>query len=176
LAAIFGSKSSDGGALILTLQEKDELIEQYPQSTQYIKRYVGADDSINGVQRFCLCIEDSDYVKADNIPPLHKRFEQCRKMREESTKASTKEMASYPYKFTEIRYEDTECLVVPRVSSERREYIPMSYMSRGTVVDGSSQTIYNVTPLTFGIINSKLLSGEDLGRTLRPGQDAARPP
>ena len=153
---IFGSKSSDGGALILTLQEKEKLIEQYPESAHFIKRYVGADDSINGFQRFCLWVEDEEYSEADRIPPLHKRFEQCRKMREDSTKVSTKEMASYPYKFTEIRYEDTECLVVPRVSSERRKYIPMSYMPNGTVVDGSSQTIYNVTLFTFGIVNSMM--------------------
>ncbi len=153
---LFGSKSSDGGALILTPQEKEGLIEQYPESLQYIKRYVGADDSINGFQRFCLWIEDDDFAEADRIPPLHKRFEQCRKMREESTKGSTQEMAIFPYKFTEIRYEDTECLVVPRVSSEKRKYIPMSYMPNGTVVDGSSQTIYNVTPYTFGIINSMM--------------------
>ena len=153
---IFGSKSSDGGALILTPHEKDELVGQYPECARYIKRYVGADDSINGFQRFCLWVEDAEYAEADSIPPLHRRFEQCRKMREESTKASTQEMASYPYKFTEIRYEDTDCLVVPRVSSERRQYIPMSYMPKGTVVDGSSQTIYNVTPYTFGIINSMM--------------------
>ena len=151
---IFGSKSSDGGSLIMTPEEKDELIYVYPTSLKFIKRYVGADDSINGFQRYCIWVEDEEYDEAAKIEPLRKRFEQCRKMREESTKASTKGMAKYPYKFTEIRYEDSPCLVVPRVSSERREYIPMSYMDKGTVVDGSSQTIYNITPFTFGVINN----------------------
>ena len=138
----------------MTPEEKDELIYVYPTSLKFIKRYVGADDSINGFQRYCIWVEDEEYDEAAKIEPLRKRFEQCRKMREESTKASTKGMAKYPYKFTEIRYEDSPCLVVPRVSSERREYIPMSYMDKGTVVDGSSQTIYNITPFTFGVINN----------------------
>ena len=151
---IFGSKSSDGNNLILEKDEYDELIKSYPETRQYIKRYVGAEDSIKGFLRYCLWIDDASYQHANLIEPLRNRFEACRTMRLKSSKQSTKEMAEYPYKFTEIRYYESECLVVPRVSSERRQYIPMAFFPAGTVVDGSSQAIYNVELLTFGILTS----------------------
>lgn len=151
---IFGSKSSDGNNLILEKDEYDELIKSYPETRQYIKRYVGAEDSIKGFLRYCLWIDDASYQHANLIEPLKNRFEACRTVRLKSSKQSTKEMAEYPYKFTEIRYYESECLVVPRVSSERRQYIPMAFFPAGTVVDGSSQAIYNVELLTFGILTS----------------------
>lgn len=153
---IFGSKSSDGGFLILDVSEKDTLVSQYPEVTRYIKRYVGSDDSINGYTRYCIWVTDEEYPQADLIPCLHERFEGCRTMRAASKKETTAEQAATPYKFTEIRYYESDCLVIPRVSSERRVYIPMSFMPAGTVVDGSSQVIYNIESYTFGIINSAM--------------------
>lgn len=151
---IFGSKSSDGNNLIIENDEYDELITTYPESKEFIKRYVGAEDSIKGFHRYCLWITDESYSKAKLIEPLNLRFEKCKEMRLKSNKQSTKEMADYPYKFTEIRYYESECLVVPRVSSERRTYIPMAFFPAGTVVDGSSQAIYNIELYTFGILTS----------------------
>lgn len=153
---IFGSKSSDGGFLILTKEEKDSLISSFPEASKFIKRYVGSDDSINGFERFCIWVEDSQFSEANEIAPLNERFHGVKNMRLASSKTQTKDMAAFPYKFTEIRYEDTPCLVIPRVSSERRQYIPFSFFNRGTVVDGSSQVIYNATLLTFAIINSRM--------------------
>lgn len=155
-AMIFGSKSSDGGFLILSKEEKNMLTSSYPEASKFIKRYVGSDDSINGFERFCIWVEDEQYAEANMITPLNERFMGVTNMRLASSKKQTKEMAAFPYKFTEIRYEDTPCLVIPRVSSERRQYIPFSFFERGTVVDGSSQVIYNATPLTFAVINSKM--------------------
>lgn len=153
---IFGSKSSDGGFLILTKEEKDSLISSFPEASKFIKRYVGSDDSINGFERFCIWVEDSQFSEANEIAPLNERFHGVKNMRLASSKTQTKDMAAFPYKFTEIRYEDTPCLVIPCVSSERRQYIPFSFFNRGTVVDGSSQVIYNATLLTFAIINSRM--------------------
>lgn len=155
-AMIFGSKSSDGGFLILSKEEKNSLISSFPETLKYIKRYVGSDDSINGFERFCIWVEDSQFSEANEIPPLNEKFQGVKNMRLASSKKQTKDMAAFPYKFTEIRYEDTPCLVIPHVSSERREYIPFSFFDRGTVVDGSSQVIYNATLLTFAVINSKM--------------------
>lgn len=153
---IFGSKSSDGGFLILSKEEKEDLIASYPESAIYIKRYVGSDDSINGFERYCIWVEDFQFEEAEKILPLRQRFEGVKNMRLASSKNQTREFASFPYKFTEIRFEDTKCLVIPRVSSERRPYIPFSFYSEGTVVDGSSQVIYNASLQTFAIINSKM--------------------
>lgn len=155
-AMIFGSKASDGGFLILSKEEKEKLVTSYPESSKFIKVYVGSDDSINGFERFCIWVEDSQFSEANEIPPLNERFRGVKKMRLASSKKQTKDMAASPYKFTEIRFEDTPCLVIPRVSSERRPYIPFSFYNKGTVVDGSSQVIYNATLTTFAVINSKM--------------------
>lgn len=153
---IFGSKSSDGGFLILSKEEKETLVKDFPEVSHYIKRYVGSDDSINGFERYCIWVEDSEYADAVKISPLQERFDGVRNMRLKSTKQQTKDFAERPYKFTEIRYENTKCLVIPRVSSERRPYIPFSFFSEGTVVDGSSQVIYDASLITFAIINSNM--------------------
>lgn len=153
---LFGSKSSDGGFLILGKEEKDKLIELNSAISKYIKRYVGADDSINGYERFCIWVQDDEFLEADAIPELHNRFERVRNMRLNSSKVQTREQASTPYKFAEIRYDNSDCLVIPGVSSERREYIPMEYVDKDTVISNSAFAIYGAGLWLFAILTSKM--------------------
>lgn len=153
---LFGSKSSDGGFLILEKEEKDKLLKLNSEISRFIKRYVGSDDSINGFERYCIWVNDDEFEIANQISHLRKRFEGVRQMRTKSNKAQTRIQADTPYKFTEIRYEDTDCLVIPRVSSERRQYIPISFFGKGTVVDGSSMVVYNANLITFALLTSKM--------------------
>ncbi|MDO5099798.1 MAG: class I SAM-dependent DNA methyltransferase [Corynebacterium sp.] len=153
---LFGSKPTDGGFLILTPREKDELITEFPFLKSLIKRFVGADDYINFKERYCLWIEDSDVEVIGNIPEIHKRLEAVRRMREDSKKVATQKIASVPHKFGEIRYKPTDAIIVPRVSSERREYVPMGYLGPDTVISDAAFAVYDAQPWLFALLTSKM--------------------
>lgn len=149
----YGSKPADGGFLILNLSEKESLSTE---DLLCIKNYVGSDDFINGINRFCLWIEDKDYPLALNSPFISKRIASVREMRLNSKKGATQKDAEFPYKFSEIRYKESECIIVPRHSSERREYIPIGYLPAGTVVADSAFAIYDAPLWLFAILTSKM--------------------
>ena len=151
-----GSLPADDNNLTLYDSEKDSIISEYPSATKYIKNFVGAQELINGERRYCIWINDADYDKAKTIPHFAKRFEQVRQMRLNSKKEVTRRLASVPYKFAEDRYRSDEALVIPVVSSERREYIPIGFVPEGTVVYYSAFAIYNATSIDFGIVTSRI--------------------
>lgn len=151
-----GNMPSDDGNLILDTFEKDELLAAYPESEKFIKIFASADDFLNGKTRYCLWIEPEDEMEAKSIPPIKLRTEKLRKFREESVAASTREYAQFDYRFRQICYKPTSGIVVPSVSSERREYIPMGYVDKNTIVSNATNIIYDADFLLFGFLNSKM--------------------
>ena len=152
----FGSMPNDGGMLLLNEQEKVNLISEDKRGTQLIHQILGSQEFIRGEKRFCLWITDDLLPLALSINSVRKRIENCQKKREESARNSTTLLASTPYKFGEIRYKDSECIIIPRVSSERREYIPIGYLPAGTVVSDSAFAIYDAPKWLFAILTSKM--------------------
>ena len=153
---IKGSLPADDNNLTLYDGEKESIISEYPLANKYIKNFVGAQELINGERRYCIWINDADSEEAIKIPPFIERFERVKKMRLGSKKEVTRRIASIPYKFAEDRYRNDEALVIPVVSSERREYIPMGFVPEGTVVYYSAFAIYNATAIDFGIVTSRI--------------------
>lgn len=149
----YGSKPADGGALILDKIEKEKL-DNF--ELQYVKKYVGSDDFINDIDRYCLWIDDKDYSEALKSNFISARIETVRCMRIKSKKQATRDDAKIPYKFSECRYKESECIIIPRHSSERRDYIPIGYLEAGTVVADSSFAIYGAPLWLFGILTSKM--------------------
>ena len=152
----FGSMPNDGGMLLLSEQEKANLIDEDERATQLIHQILGSQEFIRGEKRFCLWITDDLLPLALSINSVRKRIENCQKNREESSRNSTNLLASTPYKFGEIRYKDSECIIIPRHSSERREYIPIGYLPAGTVVADSALAVYNAPLWLFAILTSKM--------------------
>ena len=93
---------------------------------------------------------------AKSIDSVNKRICKCHEIRENSTRESTKILADSSYKFGEIRYKESECIIIPAVSSERREYIPIGYLQEGTVVLNSAFAVYDAPIWLFGILTSKM--------------------
>jgi type II restriction/modification system DNA methylase subunit YeeA len=153
---IKGSLPADDNNLTLYDGEKESIISEYPLANKFIKNFVGAQELINGERRYCIWINDADSEEAIKIPPFIERFERVKKMRLGSKKEVTRRIASIPYKFAEDRYRNDEALVIPVVSSERREYIPMGFVPEGTVVYYSAFAIYNATAIDFGIVTSRI--------------------
>ena len=152
----FGSMPNDGGALLLDAHEKEELLDEDERSSDFIHPLLGAQEFIRGEKRFCLWITGDTFEKAKAIEPINRRIEKCKNIRQESKRSSTRKLAEKPYSFGEVRYEDTECIIIPRVSSERRKYIPMGFLDKGTVISDSAFAIYDASLWLFGILTSEM--------------------
>ena len=153
---VFGNKPSDGGFLILEKDEKDKIIDEFPNAAQLIKSYQGADSYINGDSRYCLWITDELLNVANTIKPIRERIENVKKYRAASKADSTVQWANRPHLFKQRAHKDTDAIIVPRVSSERRKYIPMGILSRDTIISDAAQVIYDANIFTFGVINSEI--------------------
>lgn len=153
---IFGSMPNDGGNLILTPEEKDELIKNYPQSTQVIRRFVGSREYINNIERYCLWIESKDLNLISNIKPIMERIKKVKEHRLNSKRKNTQELAKKPYAFGEIRQPNTHYLIVPRVSSENRRYIPIGYLDKNVIASDAVLIIPNASKYHFAILSSNV--------------------
>lgn len=152
----FGSMPNDGGYLLFDEHEKEKLIEENAMASKIIHRILGSQELIRGEKRYCLWITDELLPIAYSINSVKDRIDACKRVRESSTRESTRLLAATSYKFGEIRYKETKCIIVPRHSSERREYIPIGYLEAGTVVADSAFAIYDAPLWLFGILTSKM--------------------
>lgn len=153
---LFGSMPNDGGNLIFSNEEKNELIKQYPESEKYIKRFLGAREFINNLDRWCLWIESKDLKNISKIKPIRQRIENVKSIREESTRKSTRNLADYPYAFGEIRQPTTDYLLVPSTSSENRKYIPIGFVSYNVIASNANLIIPNASTTLFAILSSNV--------------------
>lgn len=152
----YGNKIVDDGNLILFKSELEELLTQYPQAERYIRKFLGSSEFINSKERWCLWITDDEYDAAASIPPLKERFERVAEFRAKSTEKSTREMAKYPYKCYFIAHQEGPSIIIPRVSSERREYIPIGFLDSTTIISDLAHVIYKPETFIFGVISSKM--------------------
>lgn len=152
----FGSMPRDGGHLILTPIEKDDIISKYPQSSKFIKKYIGSEEFINGKTRYCLWIESNESNEAKSCQAISERIDAVSKFRNSSKASSTKNYAKLGYMFVQRAYRPTNAIIVPRVSSERRQYIPIGYLDKNTVISDSAQAIYDAPLWLFSVITSRM--------------------
>jgi hypothetical protein len=152
----FGSMPNDGGFLILESEEYVELITKNPEIKKYTKKFVGADDFINGKNRYCLWLTNCNQEDAQQILKIKERVDKVREHRQESKRAVTNKLADEPYRFGEVRYKATNSIIAPRVSSERREYIPMGYLDADVVISDAAFAVYDAEPWLFAILESKM--------------------
>ncbi len=153
---IFGSMPNDGGNLILSKEEKDDLLKSYPQADVYIHKFLGAREFINKIERYCLWIKPNEVKDAIKIPPIKQRIENVRENRLASKRKNTQELANYPYAFGEIRQPNEDYLLVPRVSSENRKYIPIGYVDAKTIASDAVLIIPKASKQNFSIISSNV--------------------
>ncbi|MCA9332219.1 class I SAM-dependent DNA methyltransferase [Candidatus Saccharibacteria bacterium] len=152
---VFGSMPRDESNLVLSPEDRDKLSED-PRTEKFIKKYLGASEFIRGNDRYCLWIEASDYEEAKIIPVIKERVERVAEFRAKSKAKSTQDYASRPYRFVQISYKPTNSIIVPRVSSERREYIPMGFLDKDTVISDAANAIYDAEPWLFALLESKM--------------------
>lgn len=152
----FGSMPNDGGNLILSPEERAELIKDYPQSKQLIRRFIGAREYINNIERYCLWIEPESLNIIRKISPIIDRLEKVKNHRLNSKRKSTQELAYTSYAFGENRQPNSDYLIVPRVSSENRRYIPIGYLSRNVITSDAALIIPEAKLYHFAILSSNV--------------------
>lgn len=155
-AMIYGAKPTDGGNLLLSAEEKDDLSKAEPQAAPFIRRLIGSQEFINNKERYCLWLVGASPALLRQCPRVMKRVEAVRDFRLASSKAATRKKAEMPTLFDEPRCSDSDYIVVPEVSSERRKYIPMGFMSKDVICSNSIKFIPSATLYHFGILESNV--------------------
>lgn len=151
-----GNKPADGGHLILTANEKEAFVKQWPDAEALIKPLIGAEEFINGWHRYCIWLHEVSPSQYRHIKGVMDRIEAVRRFRLESTKPATRRDANRPAVFAEIRQSSGAFVVVPEVSSERRLYLPTDYLTADTIVTNKIQMLPDATLFHFGVLNSMM--------------------
>jgi hypothetical protein len=151
----YGNKPVDGGNLILSKEEMVRLVTAHPTAKMFVKKLVGSDEFINGKDRYCLWIPDERLKEALAIAPIAERIKLVKKMRLASTAEDARQMAARPHQFRDFMETKTVCIIVPSVSSERREYIPIGFLGPDTIITNAS-AIYEPEYWVFAVVNSKM--------------------
>ena len=153
---LYGSKPVDGGHLLFSDEEKEEFLKLEPKAKPYIRQFMGSDEFLYSVKRWCLWLKGISPNDLKQMPHVLKRIEEVRKMRQESKKEATRKWANFPTLFIEDRQPDSDYLVVPEVSSENRRYLPVGFNSKEIVASNLVYTIPNATLYIFGLMSSNM--------------------
>ena len=153
---MYGSKPTDGGNLLLSEDEKTELVEREPLAERWIKPFLNADEFIHNIPRYCLWLVGCSPEELRRMPSVLQRVENVHKMRLASPKAPTRELASMPTLFAEIRQPESMYLLVPAHSSENRRFIPVGYMHPDVICGNGNFAIPYAGIYHFGIFSSTM--------------------
>jgi hypothetical protein len=153
---VFGSMPNDGGHLSLTDAEKDELLAAEPEAAPWIRRFMGAQEFLNGGSRWCLWLKDLPPGSLKNLPRVRARVDAVRESRLASKREATRKLAATPGLFGEIRQPEKSYLMVPSVSSERRPFIPISIQMPEVISSNLCLVIPNATPYHLGVLTSTM--------------------
>jgi hypothetical protein len=153
-----GSPPADDGQLLFSKEERDAMVDKYPELAEILMPFVGSREFINdiGFTRYCLWFvgkRPSDYA---HIPELTRRFSHIRDYRNSSPVNRIRKTADKPYLFTQNRQPETDYLFIPRVSSSTRRYVPIGFMPSTVIASDAAVLINNATLYDFGLISSNV--------------------
>lgn len=152
----FGDMPNDGGGLILYEEEMKSLLTNYPVAKKYIKVLLGSKEFINGQKRYCLWIKDEDLEEIKSIPPILERIEKTRTHRLNSKDKGTQKLAKRSHQFRDLNETTKYSILVPRVSSDKRLYIPMGFITKDTIVSDSAEVVYDSELWLLGVLTSHM--------------------
>lgn len=153
----FGNMPNDGGHLLLTKFEADEAIAKYSVLNRLIRQFVGSQEFIHGIEKRCIWISEKDFPEAMKSVWIKERVERVRVQRSSSNRPTTKELSKLPYRFGEVRQSGEETsIIVPRVSSENREYLPVGITHSHTIIGDRNFALYDAPLWNMAIIASRL--------------------
>ena len=153
----YGSMPIDNGALIVSEEEYAELKKKEPAIMRFILPYAGAEELLKGKVRYCIWLKGASRKDIIASPFLRNRVTECKNFREKSNRDATKKLAETPELFGEIRQPEGNMIVIPKVSSKHRTYIPLLFIdSKEYIINGSSLIIPTDDLYLFGILSSNV--------------------
>lgn len=150
----FGNQPIDGGFLLLTEEEKMLALKAEPFISDYIRKYVGSDEFINNLSRYCLWLENFEPSMLNKSKFISERLKKVKSFRESSSRKETRELANNPSQFAFISHNESEYIIIPSVSSEKRKYIPIGFMPYNVISSNLCLIIPNANLYHFGILTS----------------------
>ena len=154
---VYGNKPADGGYLIIEDEDYLPFITKEPQAQIFIKPFLGAVEYLHGKKRWCLWLKDASPKDLRNCPQVMERIRGCKETRESSIAAGIRKFAATPTLFAQITQPaGVDYIIVPRVSSERRKYVPIGFMTAETIVSDAVQIVPDATLYEFGVMTSNV--------------------
>ncbi len=151
-----GSAARDGGHLILNDEDKIRVVLDNPDTEKYFRRFISGDDFINNITRWCIWLKNIEPSEFTDIKEFRTIFNNVKTFRGNSTRAGTRKMADLPFLFAEERQPDQDFLLIPKVSSENRRYIPIAYLPKEFIVSDKTFILPNAITYHFGVLTSKM--------------------
>ncbi len=155
-AIAYGSMPIDDGHLILEKEDVDVLLSENSGNSQFIRKYVGGVELLRNKERWCLWLKGASPKELQKSKIIMERIRQTAEFRRSSNRPQTLALADTPMLFGEIRQPDNDMLVIPKVSSENRRYIPISYVKPEIIVNGSALIVPDATLYHFGVLTSNI--------------------
>ncbi len=152
----FGNQPIDGGHFILSEDERIELLKQEPDARKFIRPFLGADEFINNIPRYCLWLQDAKPDELRRLPLVMQRVQAVKAFRLESKRQATNDLAATPTQFAFVSHPDSHYLLLPSVSSERRNFIPIGFMPPEVIASNLCLIVPNATLYHFGILTSTM--------------------
>lgn len=153
---VTGNQATDDGAFYLTQSEHDSFVEKYPESQKFIRKAYNSQGFINGKFQYCLWLVNASPAELRKMPEIMQRIDLVRQFRLNSTKEATRKQADTPTLFTEIRQPTKNYIVIPKVSSENRRYIPLGFLSPEIICNNTIKFVPDATLFHFGILSSNV--------------------
>ena len=153
----FGNQPVDGGHLLMTRSEVEDLGLSMEQRQRFVRRFLGSEEIIRGISRYCLWIEDADLDKAKSSDKVAKRIKATSEFRAQSKRSLTRAAAAWSHRFNHIAGKATiHTIAVPSVSSENRDYLPVDLLEGGVIVSNLAFVLYDAPLWNMAIIASRL--------------------
>jgi hypothetical protein len=154
---LFGNKPTDGGHLLLTREERDELVKKEPQAERWLKKVLGAAEFLNAKERWCLWLVDANDEDLQTMPEVQKKTAAIRQLRLKAGHPAALKMAEKPHIFMQVSQPTSgNYILVPSVSSERRIYVPLGFFDANVISTNKNFILPNGTLYEFGILTSIL--------------------
>jgi len=152
----FGSMPNDGGNLLLTDEEKEEIINLSPNAKKWIRPLISAHEYLNGKNRWCLWLLGIEPKELKELNPIFKRVQAVKIHRESSNRGATNKLSATPHLFGEIRHPNSNYIFIPLTSSENRSYIPIDFIDKKSIANNSCGIVPNATIFDFGVLTSSM--------------------
>lgn len=153
---VTGNQATDGGHFYISKENYTEFVTQSPNAVKYIRKAYNSQGFINGNYQYCLWLYGASPAEIKGMPNVLDRIEKVRQFRLSSTKAATRKLADIPTLFTEIRQPKGNYIVIPKVSSENRRYIPLGFLTSDVICNNTIKFVPNATLYHFGVLCSNV--------------------